>query len=316
MRAMSYAAGTDTEPLLGETIGANLDRTDRCVPRPRRARRPVPGRALHVPEVRRRSRPRGACAPGAGASRRVIGSGIWSPNCAEWVVLQYATAAGRCDPRQHQPRLSGPRARLRRGAIRVPRACSPRPSSRRATTAPWSTRSRPDLAAARAGRVPRYTATGSVRRARGRGRYRRRRPAGGRAQLRRSDQHPVHERHDGLPEGRDAQPPQHLEQRLLRRRGMRVHRGRPRLHPGAALPLLRHGARQPRLHDARRRDGVARARLRAAERRSRRSRPNGARASTACRRCSSPSSISTTSRRSTCRRCGRGSWPARRARSR
>ena len=28
-----------------------------------------------------------------------------------------------------------------------------------------------------------------------------------------------------------------------------VHRGGPGLHPGAVLPLLRHGARQPRLHN-------------------------------------------------------------------
>ena len=32
-----------------------------------------------------------------------------------------------------------------------------------------------------------------------------------------ADQHPVHVGHDRLPQGRHAQPPQHLEQRLLRR---------------------------------------------------------------------------------------------------
>src|ERR1019366_2756985 len=42
--------------------------------------------------------------------------------------------------------------------------------------------------------------------------------------LRRPDQHPVHERHDGLPQGRDAFAPQHPEQRLLHRGGLRLHR--------------------------------------------------------------------------------------------
>ena len=39
------------------------------------------------------------------------------------------------------------------------------------------------------------------------------------AAVRRPHQHPVHPRHDRAPEGRDAHPPQHPEQRLLRRRG-------------------------------------------------------------------------------------------------
>ena len=43
------------------------------------------------------------------------------------------------------------------------------------------------------------------------------RAAPGRDPVRRPDQHPVHERHHGLPQGRHAQPPQHPQQRLLRR---------------------------------------------------------------------------------------------------
>ena len=45
-------------------------------------------------------------------------------------------------------------------------------------------------------------------------------------------------------------------------------------------------------------------------------RRSAARRSTACRRCSSPSSTTRTSTTSTCRACAPGSWPARRARSR
>ena len=59
--------------------------------------------------------------------------------------------------------------------------------------------------------------------------------------VRRSDQHPVHQRHHGLPEGRHAHAPQHPQQRLLRRPRHGAAQGRPPVHPGAALPLLRHG---------------------------------------------------------------------------
>ena len=79
---------------------------------------------------------------------------------------------------------------------------------------------------------------------------------------RRPDQHPVHLRHHRLPQGRDAEPPQHPQQRLLRRRAVPLHRGRPGLHPGALLPLLRHGHGQPRVHHPRRLHGHPGARLR------------------------------------------------------
>ena len=62
----------------------------------------------------------------------------------------------------------------------------------------------------------------------------------------------------------------------------------PALHPGALLPLLRHGHGQPRLHLPRRHDGHPGARLRPRRSRCARSQRSAARASTACRRCSSP----------------------------
>ena len=52
--------------------------------------------------------------------------------------------------------------------------------------------------------------------------------------LRRPDQHPVHVGHHRLPEGRDALAPQHPQQRLLRRRALRLHRGGPGVPAGAA----------------------------------------------------------------------------------
>ena len=138
----------------------------------------------------------------------------------------------------------------------------------------------------------------------------------GRAVLRRPDQHPVHQRDHRLPQGRDAVAPQHPQQRLLRRRALLVHRGRPDLHPGALLPLLRHGDGQPRGHLARRLHGHPGARLRPRGDPARRWRRSGARRCTACPPCSSPSWPTSPSAPTTCPRCGPGSWPARRARSR
>ena len=173
-----------------------------------------------------------------------------------------------------------------------------RQRSRRATTGRWSTRCGPTLPG-----LERVVFLGTddwddaARRRRRRSTVDARR-AGGDAGVRRPDQHPVHERHHGLPEGRDADPPQHPQQRVLRRRGLPLHRGRPRVHPRALLPLLRHGARQPRLHDPRRRAWSSRRRRSSPAADARRGRrPSAARASTACRRCSSPSSTIPTSTR-------------------
>jgi fatty-acyl-CoA synthase len=87
----SYAHGTGTVPLLGETIGANLAATA--------ARRPEHEALVDCPSGRRWTYAqldawatdvaRGLLARGVGTGDRV---GIWSPNCAEWVAVQYATA--------------------------------------------------------------------------------------------------------------------------------------------------------------------------------------------------------------------------------
>ncbi len=63
------------------------------------------------------------------------------------------------------------------------------------------------------------------------------------------------------------------------------------LHPGADVSLLRHGDRQPRLPDARLGDRLPRRGLRSARDAGNRGRRIAARRSTACRRCSSPNSI-------------------------
>ncbi|MFI9599576.1 AMP-binding protein [Streptomyces sp. NPDC052043] len=89
--ARSYAHGTSGTPLLGDTIGANLDRAiaafgDRealvDVPSGRRWTYAEFGAA--VDEVAR-----GLLAKGVVKGDRV---GIWAVNCPEWVLVQYATA--------------------------------------------------------------------------------------------------------------------------------------------------------------------------------------------------------------------------------
>jgi fatty-acyl-CoA synthase len=87
----SYSHGASAVPLLGETIGANL----------RRIAASYPGHeaVVDIPAGRRwtyaqldadtDTLARGLIAGGLAAGDRV---GIWAPNCAEWVLLQYATA--------------------------------------------------------------------------------------------------------------------------------------------------------------------------------------------------------------------------------
>jgi fatty-acyl-CoA synthase len=87
----SYSHGTSPLPLLGETIGANLRRVA--------AEFGEREAVVDVPAGRRWTYAqfdantdvlaRGLIAAGMAAGDRV---GIWAPNCAEWALLQYATA--------------------------------------------------------------------------------------------------------------------------------------------------------------------------------------------------------------------------------
>ncbi|MET8151000.1 AMP-binding protein [Actinoplanes sp. NPDC049668] len=87
----SYACGTSDVPLLGETIGANLERTVAAFG-DREALVDVPsGRRWTYTEFDGAVNEvaRGLLARGIAKGDRV---GIWAPNCAEWVITQYATA--------------------------------------------------------------------------------------------------------------------------------------------------------------------------------------------------------------------------------
>ncbi len=88
---LSYAHGASPAPLLGETIGANLDRSVE--------RWPDNEALVDCPSGRRwtyrrfdddvRVLANGLLARGVEKGDRV---GVWAPNCAEWALVQYATA--------------------------------------------------------------------------------------------------------------------------------------------------------------------------------------------------------------------------------
>jgi fatty-acyl-CoA synthase len=88
---LSYAGGLSEVPLLGRTIGADLERTVRrwgdreaLVDVPTHRRWTYSELDVEIDELAL-----GLLGRGIAAGDRV---GVWSPNCAEWLLLQYATA--------------------------------------------------------------------------------------------------------------------------------------------------------------------------------------------------------------------------------
>jgi hypothetical protein len=248
------------DPTAGRDDRAEPRPDHRPLPRPRRAGQRPPGRPPDlggVPRRRRGGRPRPA-RPRHRAGRP-----------GRHLVAQQRRVGhpavrhrqGRRHPGQRQPGLPHQRARLRARPVgRLhPGAGARLPAGRLRRHGRVGRRRDPGARPPhRARRRPAGRRDGLGRPARGGG-SRAGRPAArprGAAAVRRPDQHPVHLGHHRLPQGRHPQPPQHPQQRLLHRRGLRLQRGRPGLHPGAAVPLLRHGARQPGVHDARGGDGL------------------------------------------------------------
>ncbi|HEX4019177.1 MAG TPA: AMP-binding protein [Frankiaceae bacterium] len=91
MTSPSYASGVSAAPLLGDTIGGNLDRTA--------ARWPERDALVDAPSGRRwtyREFVADVDALALGLHLQDVSKGdrvgIWAPNCPEWTLLQYATA--------------------------------------------------------------------------------------------------------------------------------------------------------------------------------------------------------------------------------
>jgi fatty-acyl-CoA synthase len=88
---LSYSHGASGSSLLGETIGANLRRIAAAHPRAEVLVDAPTGRRWTYAafDAETDTLARGLITSGLGVGDRV---GIWAPNCAEWVLLQYATA--------------------------------------------------------------------------------------------------------------------------------------------------------------------------------------------------------------------------------
>jgi fatty-acyl-CoA synthase len=88
---LSYASATSQLPMLGDTIGANLDRTVARYPDGSALVDCADGRSWTYAElaVDVDAVALGLLARGIQKGDRI---GIWAPNCAEWVLVQYATA--------------------------------------------------------------------------------------------------------------------------------------------------------------------------------------------------------------------------------
>ncbi|HEV3358234.1 MAG TPA: AMP-binding protein [Pseudonocardiaceae bacterium] len=91
MSSTSYASGTSDVPLLGDTIGANFDRTALAHGEREALIEFSTSRTWTYTELAV-----DVNAVALGLLRRGIGKGdrvgIWAPNCAEWTLTQYATA--------------------------------------------------------------------------------------------------------------------------------------------------------------------------------------------------------------------------------
>ena len=247
----SYAHGASSVPLIGETIGKHFDGIAARFPETDAVVSCRQGVRLSYAELRAETDrfARGLMALGVQHGDRV---GIWSPNNAEWIVAQFATpkigailvnvnpayrtsevayvleqsgvsvllCAVRHKTSEYLRMIEEVRPSLPQLRTVVVIGDDDRRASRRLARVDGGRRDgRPD----ERGGVPRALRALPVRR---------------------RDQHPVHFGDDRLPERRDALAPQHPQQRLLHRRRLPLHRARPRLHPGAVLSLLRHGARR------------------------------------------------------------------------
>ena len=157
--SISYAAGTGSQPLLGETIGANLDRTVARVPEREALVVPFQGVRLHVPATRRRGGPRSRARSWRWGSRTAIES-VSGARTAPSGSCSSTRPPRSAYPRQHQSRVPHARARVRARAIGLPDAR--RGDRVQGERLPRHGRgSAAGTSAARARRLPRHRRTGT-----------------------------------------------------------------------------------------------------------------------------------------------------------
>ena len=237
MGQLSYVHGASETPLIGQTIGAYFDQAaERYGERLTRWSSAISRSAGAGASCGERvdAFAAGLLALGLEPGERI---GIWSPNNAEWVVTQFATAKAGLILVNINPayRLSELEYALNKAG------CKALVTAARFKTSDYLGmlgELAPELATSAPGAAARGAAARSAPR------HHDRRDDAGRAgcgstmsaasaampsasssppsrriAVRRPDQHPVHQRHHRLPQGRHPDPPQHPEQRLLRRRG-------------------------------------------------------------------------------------------------